>query len=859
MAIETPQSRVVTNVLSALKSIRGIDLHDATHLYSVIAGLKPSFSSLSQFLGHVESELQQRSHVAEAEAIAHVAQLCTTDPELGGLGIAADAVVWTPDHAPSDTTAEAVKKEALLQEVEFLVEAWLSAISSREDASQQARPVLRKRLGTPSDARPMTLTEKIMVYHAFSLPSPRGVKPGDVVRVSLDWVIASEVAWLGMLHTTRSIGQQPRAWRNDRFWITGDHAVDPRNYHLEKSQMLRKELETAKRDLKMTENQGSNYTILHTEFVRERAEPGMLVIGADSHTCSGGAVSSLAIGLGAGDNMIGLATGQTWFKVPESIRVNFTGEPAWYIKGKDVILSILRTLRRNTVAADRVVEFGGPSAEYLSCDARFAICNMCTELGAITGIFVPDKVTRAFVDGRKAKVYKSNSVYFAPDEDAEYSAVFDIDLSHVEANIAIYPSPDDVHPVTERLGMKFDGCFIGACTTTEEDLVLAALVLEAGLKRGIPIVPGKRLMVPGSRPIARNLKLLGLMDIYESAGFEQPAPGCSMCLGMGADVAEEGSNWLSSQNRNFRNRMGKGSVGHICSAATVAASSFSMTLSDPTNLLREVDETRYNEYLQKCKAWRNRQNVVPPKKPVQSGSQDSDVEYVEPGLKPVQAQQTRTQSSPRATASETTGGGLDNIIQGQIFKMGDFVDTDAIIPAPFCSSPTDEALGSHCFEYVCPEFREHVRKGYTVVVGGKAFGCGSSREEAARALKGIGVRCVIARSFSFIFGRNMPTIGLVGFVITDEDFYRLADHGAKIEIDVKRRCATVGGRAFSFQLDDMELKLVENRGLAEAFRRHNKDVYDALCSAGDTSRVVKSPESLADFSKQHKTVEELAW
>lgn len=257
----------------------------------------------------------------------------------------------------------------------------------------------------------------------------------------------------------------------------------------------------------------------------------MLVIGADSHTCSGGAVSSLSIGLGAGDNMIGLATGQTWFKVPESIRVNFTGKPAWHIKGKDVILSILRALRRNTFAADRVVEFGGPGAEYLSCDARFAICNMCTELGAITGIFVPDKVTRTFLDGRKSKVYKSNSVYFAPDEDAEYAAAFDIDLGRVEPSIAIYPSPDDVYPVTERLGMRFDGCFIGACTTTEEDLVLAALVLEVGMKRGLAMVPGKRLVVPGSRPIARNLRMLGLMDIYESAGFEQPAPGCSMCLG----------------------------------------------------------------------------------------------------------------------------------------------------------------------------------------------------------------------------------------------------------------------------------------------------------------------------------------
>lgn len=275
----------------------------------------------------------------------------------------------------------------------------------------------------------------------------------------------------------------------------------------------------------------TQYTILHTEFVRERAEPGMLVIGADSHTCSGGAVSALSIGLGAGDNMIGLATGQTWFKVPESIRINFVGRPAWHIKGKDVILHILRTLRRNTSAADRVVEFGGPGAAHLSCDARFAICNMCTELGAITGIFVPDGLTRSFVRGRKAALYRSGSAYFRPDDGAAYAASFDVDLGGLGPSIALHPSPDDVRPVTEMLGMRFDGCFVGACTTTEEDLVLAALVLEAGLKRGLAMAPGRRLVVPGSRPIARNLRLLGLMDVYEAAGFEQPAPGCSMCLG----------------------------------------------------------------------------------------------------------------------------------------------------------------------------------------------------------------------------------------------------------------------------------------------------------------------------------------
>lgn len=122
----------------------------------------------------------------------------------------------------------------------------------------------------------------------------------------------------------------------------------------------------------------SQYTILHTEFYRERAQPGMVVIGSDSHTCSSGALGCLAIGLGAADVTLPLVTGETWFKVPESVNIRLTGAPKPGIGGKDTILYILQQLKRNTVAADRIVEFSGPGAKHLSCDARFAICNMTT-------------------------------------------------------------------------------------------------------------------------------------------------------------------------------------------------------------------------------------------------------------------------------------------------------------------------------------------------------------------------------------------------------------------------------------------------------------------------------------------------
>ncbi len=314
---------------------------------------------------------------------------------------------------------------------------------------------------------------------------------------------------------------------------------------------------------------------MHTEFVRERAQPGMLVIGADSHSCSAGAVSCLSIGMGATDVCMPLITGQTWFSVPRTVKIRLINKPPKGIGGKDTILYILQQFKRNTIAADRVVEFAGPGLKYLSCDARFAIANMCTvsphqdasdrvadqdeEFGAVTGIFEADERTVNFINRRRIAKHKKEAVYFMADEDAVYADTFEVDLSKVESFVAVHPSPDNVVPVSETSDVNLDGCFIGACTTAEEDLITGALVLSAGLAQGLrPVSHGRRLVVPGSKPIRHKLEQLGLIDIYQRAGFKVGVPGCSMCVGQGIDQAAPGEKWLSSQNRNFHNRMGPG-------------------------------------------------------------------------------------------------------------------------------------------------------------------------------------------------------------------------------------------------------------------------------------------------------------
>ena len=179
-------------------------------------------------------------------------------------------------------------------------------------------------------------------------------------------------------------------------------------------------------------------------------------------------------------------------------------------------------------------------------------------------MFVPDEETHAFVQGRRLPRHKQDGMYLKPDEDAHYADTCEIDLGEVRSFLSRFPQPDDVVPVADHEGMELDGCFIGACTTAEEDLILAALVLEQGFLHGLsPLRKGKRKVVPGSMPILRRLRELGLIELYESAGFEIGVPGCSYCVGMSADQAGPGEVWLSSQNRNFENRMGKGETAFL--------------------------------------------------------------------------------------------------------------------------------------------------------------------------------------------------------------------------------------------------------------------------------------------------------
>lgn len=306
--------------------------------------------------------------------------------------------------------------------------------------------------------------------------------------------------------------------------------------------------------------------------------------------------------------------------------------------------------------------------------------NANQEFGAITGVFIPDPVVQDYINRRKRSLYKTSSSYFHPDNNAQYAETFTINLTQVQPYIALYPSPDNVLPVKDCSPITFDGVFIGACTTTEEDLILGGLILQVGLQQNLPLKKGKRHVVFGSLPITKRLREFGITEIYQDAGFQESAPGCSFCVGMGADQAGVGETWLSSQNRNFKNRMGRGmllscdfnrckvmlivgigSFGNISSAAVVAASSFSMSLVDPSPFLEKFNKSLYEALT---------------RKDTMSRQADDAVTYIEPRIpKPQPNQQSLKTNAP---LHETTPGDNEWIISSEIQTLGDFIDTDAV-------------------------------------------------------------------------------------------------------------------------------------------------------------------------------------
>jgi 3-isopropylmalate/(R)-2-methylmalate dehydratase large subunit len=329
--------------------------------------------------------------------------------------------------------------------------------------------------------------------------------------------------------------------------------------------------------------------VIHQRLVESFAKPGDVVIGADSHSCTSGALGAFATGMGSTDVAIGMAMGKTWFKVPETYRIEVTGKFQPGVYSKDLILYIIGKFGADG-ATYKALEFGGETIDKMSMESRFVLSNMAVEAGAKTGLVASDKITKAYLKSRgRVKDWKP----LVPDKDARYEKVIRIDAGKLVPQVAYPHTVDNTKPITQAKGIKVDQVFIGTCTNGRiEDLKIAAKILKDKKRAS-----HTRLIVcPSSRDVYLEASRLRILEIFVRAGATIMGPGCGPCVGVHEGVLGDDEICLSTANRNFKGRMGnpKGYV-YLASPATAAYSAIRGEISDPRTSMGKKARIRVNK------------------------------------------------------------------------------------------------------------------------------------------------------------------------------------------------------------------------------------------------------------------------
>ncbi len=404
----------------------------------------------------------------------------------------------------------------------------------------------------------MTITEKILARHA----GKKQVKPGEIVEAQLDFVLANDVTAPLAIERFNEVGAQ-KVFNRDRVSLVLDHFVPARDVKAaEQAKLVREFALEHKLKYFFEAGCGVEHALLPEEGL---VSPGEVIIGADSHTCTYGALGAFATGVGSTDLAAGLITGKLWFKVPPSILVKFSGKPGKWVSGKDLILALIGKIGVDG-ARYMALEFTGDALDGLSICARFTICNMAIEAGAKNGIIEPDRRTRAYLKNRALRP----SVFFHSDPDAEYVRQIEIEAHELEPQVALPSLPENVKPVSKVRGVGLDQVVIGSCTNGWlEDLMTAAQILK-----GKKVHPRVRLIVlPATKKIYLQALHRGILKIFSEAGAVIGPATCGPCLGGHMGVLAAGERALATTNRNFIGRMGSPSSEVYLSGPAVAAAS----------------------------------------------------------------------------------------------------------------------------------------------------------------------------------------------------------------------------------------------------------------------------------------------
>ena len=419
-----------------------------------------------------------------------------------------------------------------------------------------------------------TITEKIFSEHVG-----KKVYAGEIVRSPIDMVIGNDITTPISIKAFEDGGFE-KLVNPDGFAIVLDHFIPAKDIASANQAKISRDF-AMKHNLKNffdEKDMGIEHALLPEKGL---VLPGDVIIGADSHTCTHGALGAFSTGMGSTDISFGMITGGNWFKVPESIKVVFKGKPAPFVTGKDLILEIIRILGVDG-ALYKALEFTGDTIKYLSMDDRFSLCNMAIEAGAKNGIVAYDEITKEFLDSRDS--LRAEPKFHYSVEDAVYCQEIVIDVEKLEPVIAYPFLPSNGHSVSQAVSdnIKVDQVFIGSCTNGRlSDFKIAAEIL-AGKKVARHV---RLILTPGTQKILREATKLGYIDTLVDAGAVVSNPTCGACLGGYMGILGDGEVCIATTNRNFVGRMGsRSSKIYLANSAVAAASAISGYISDPRSL-----------------------------------------------------------------------------------------------------------------------------------------------------------------------------------------------------------------------------------------------------------------------------------
>jgi len=408
------------------------------------------------------------------------------------------------------------------------------------------------------------LTEKIISRH-----TGKSVQPGDMVVADVDIVLAQDGTAPLAIRQVKKLGTFENE-RNHLSILFMDHASpSPRKELSDDHAFMRR---FAKEYNATVSDIGEG--ICHQLIAEKYAAPGLLILGADSHTCTAGAFCAFATGMGSTDIAVAMATGKTWLRVPESIKVVLHGKLSKGVSAKDLILHIIGDIGADG-ATYKALEFSG-DIDPLDMEQRLVISNMAVEAGAKAGLFPADNITLAYLQ-EHGRAEQFNVI--APDSDAVYEKIIEYHPDSIEPTVAMPNAVDNTAPASTLSGISVDQVFIGTCTNGRlSDLETAAAIL-----RGKRVASGVRLIVcPASRAIYLKAVEKGLVTIFVEAGGLVLPPGCGPCVGIHQGILAKNEVVLSTQNRNFQGRMGNPESSiYLASPATTAASALSGHITDP--------------------------------------------------------------------------------------------------------------------------------------------------------------------------------------------------------------------------------------------------------------------------------------